>query len=243
MPTSTPYATAAAKAHDRELAIATTASRAALDRADNAANDIHRAAGDRTGYHGTRHATWSLSLAEATEKARAVASGKLDVAVKGAVRMTPQRAQAALTAHREARDAVRAAGLVVDALEQVWRDNGRWSRFFMVPGGHIHSSTACRSLHITTEISWLSELSGETEGDAVRAYGSVLCTHCFPSAPVEWTTQATKSVDPKQCPGTGRYVAGANLRLCSPRGACPECGTTVSVTSLGNARKHRRQVA
>jgi hypothetical protein len=243
MPTSTSYTTAQAKAHDAELATATTALRAALDRAESAANDIHRAAGDRTGYHGSRHATWGLSLSAATEKAQAVAAGKFDVTGRAAVRITPQRAEAALHSHSEALQAVRDAGLEVDALEQVWRDNGRWSRFFMVPGGHIHSSTACHSLHISTQISWLPDLSGETEGDAVRAYGSVLCTHCFPSAPVEWTTKAPKPVDPAQCPGTGLYVPGANLRLCSPRGVCPECGGTVSVTSRGNARKHRAEAA
>ncbi|WP_293003755.1 hypothetical protein [Mycobacterium sp.] len=243
MSTPSLFITAQAKAHDRELATATTALRFALDRVDSAEMGVHRAAGDRTGYHGARHATWGMSLAEAADQARAVAAGTVTITAPAAVRMTPQRAQAALKAHREALDAVGAARLVVETLEQVWRDNGRWSRFFVVPGGHIHSSTGCRSLHVTTEIGWLPELSGETEADAVSAYGSVLCTYCFPSAPVEWTTKAPKAADPAQCPGSGHYAPGANLRLCSPRGTCPECGSTVSVTSRGNARKHRSDAA
>lgn len=40
------YTKAQAKAHDAKLAEATNALRAAMDREDNAANDIHRAAGD-----------------------------------------------------------------------------------------------------------------------------------------------------------------------------------------------------
>lgn len=56
---ATGYTKAQAKRHDAKLAEATTALRAVMDRADNTANDIHRAAGYRTGYyHGRRHATW-----------------------------------------------------------------------------------------------------------------------------------------------------------------------------------------
>lgn len=120
----------------------------------------------------------------------------------------------------------------------MWRERGMWSRFFMVPGGHIHSSTGCHTLRPTTWISWLPELSGESEAEAVAAHGSVLCTHCFPSAPVEWTTKAPKPTDPNVCSGWGKYVPDANLRLYSPRGTCPDCGQTVSVTSRANARKH-----
>lgn len=62
-----------------------------------------------------------------------------------------------------------------------------WNRFFLVPGGHIHSSQGCFTLRPTTQIGWLPQLSGLTEADAVAAHGTVLCSHCFPSAPVEWT--------------------------------------------------------
>ncbi len=146
---------------------------------------------------------------------------------------------AARSRHRP-REEIAAAHAVVEQLEQVWRDNGRWNRLFMV-GGHIHSSTACHTLHAATQIGWLPDLSGESEAEAVTAYGSVLCTHCFPSAPVEWTTKAPKAVDPALCPGSKNYVPGADLRLCSPRGTCPECCQLVSVTSRGNAGKHPPQ--
>jgi len=64
---------------------------------------------------------------------------------------------------------------------------GGWSRFFLVPMGHIHSSTSCSTCYVTTAFSWLPELSGLTEKDAVSEYGEILCSVCFPSAPVEWT--------------------------------------------------------
>jgi hypothetical protein len=67
---------------------------------------------------------------------------------------------------------------------------GGWSRFFLVRGGHIHSSLSCTTCNKNgsrTAFQWLTELSGLTEEDAVAKYGAVLCTVCFPNAPVEYT--------------------------------------------------------
>lgn len=63
----------------------------------------------------------------------------------------------------------------------------RWSRFYLVPAGHIHSSMFCHSCYPDTQYAWLPELSGDTEAEAVAAEGEILCTFCFPSAPVAWT--------------------------------------------------------
>lgn len=87
----------------------------------------------------------------------------------------------------ECRAAVDGEQRIVDACEKAWNEHGRWTRFFAVAGGHIHSSSLCQSLRPTTRIGWLPELSGKTEQEAVDRYGSVLCTFCFPSAPVAWT--------------------------------------------------------
>lgn len=95
-----------------------------------------------------------------------------------------------LTADEAARDAARNA---VEESHQEWLNNGQWNRFFLVEGGHIHSSTGCSSLRPTTQIAWLPELSGETEAEAVEMFGSVLCSICFPSAPVEHTTGKVKT--------------------------------------------------
>lgn len=213
-------------------------------RADNAANEIHRAAGDTERYRGRRsEPTWTMTLDEATTAAQAVADGNVENLGRLAawrLERAPQRAADALAAHQVAMAAVTAARDLVEQLDQVWRTHGQWSRFFNVPGGHIHRSTMCHSLHVTTQIGWLPELSGESEAEAVAKFGTVLCSKCFPAAPVEWTTKAPKSLDPSLCPGSGKYVSDANLRLHSPRGTCPECGQYVSVTSCANARKHKR---
>lgn len=64
-----------------------------------------------------------------------------------------------------------------------------WSRFFLVRnnGGHIHSSMNCSTCFASTLFGWLPTVSGKTEADAVTEFGPVLCTICFPSAPVEYT--------------------------------------------------------
>lgn len=72
----------------------------------------------------------------------------------------------------------------------------QWSRFFIVPDGHIHSSMNCSTCNKdgkATSFGWLPQLSGLTEADAVEAHGMTLCTVCFPSAPVEWTTGEAKA--------------------------------------------------
>jgi len=71
-----------------------------------------------------------------------------------------------------------------------------WSRFFIVPDGHIHSSMGCYSCNngqSPTQFGWLPQLSGLTEADAVEAHGATLCTLCFPEAPVEWTGGEAKA--------------------------------------------------
>lgn len=239
------YSKARMKESDTRLAAATRDLATAMDRVDSAIHDIHRAAGDSTGHHRrSRHATWEMTLEQALAAVQRVAQGDPTALSNKAawnLRNASERARAALSALESAQRAAATARQVVDDLDAVWRDNGRWPRYFQVEGGHIHCSTGCHSLHPTTRIFWLPDVSGENESEAVAAYGPLLCSHCFSSAPVEWTTRAPTPADPDQCTGTGRYVPGADRRLRSPRGTCPECGGVVSVTSLGNARKHRRR--
>ena len=101
-------------------------------------------------------------------------------------------------------------------------------------GGHIHSTMACSTCRPTTVFAWLPELSGLSEKDAVEAYGPLLCSVCFPSAPVEWTV-GTVSEKPK-CPGSGEHVPNPNRRRYLE---CPVCGEYVSVTSTGKLRAHK----
>jgi hypothetical protein len=115
-----------------------------------------------------------------------------------------------------------------------------WNRFFLVE--HIHSSQYCSSFRPTTRVSWLPNVSGLTEAEAVKEHGATLCTICFPSAPTELTT---KPVDESVCPGTG-----SNLDREKPHrvgyysgnwGTCPECGGQVTLTSSRKLRKHKRE--
>lgn len=76
----------------------------------------------------------------------------------------------------------------IDTLDDVYRDH-RWSRFFLVTSsaGHVHSSMNCHTCKQTTTYGWLPALSGKSEEEAVAALGTVLCSVCFPSAPVAHT--------------------------------------------------------
>jgi hypothetical protein len=78
------------------------------------------------------------------------------------------------------------------ALDDLTPLYGGWSRFTIVPGGHIHTWDGCHTLRWTTDVRWLPELSGLTEADAVEAHGEILCSHCFPTAPVAWTNGQSK---------------------------------------------------
>lgn len=79
-------------------------------------------------------------------------------------------------------------------LEEVEVEYAGWSRFFIVKnnGGHIHRSMGCSTCFPTTVFGWLPELSGLTEAEAVAEWGEILCSVCFPSAPVEWTQGVNK---------------------------------------------------
>jgi hypothetical protein len=114
-----------------------------------------------------------------------------------------------------------------------------WSRFWLVTNsnGHIHRDRSCSTCRPSTEYAFLPELSGLDEKAAVDAYGTRLCSVCFPSAPVEWTVGITK-VDPDACPGG----PADDVRLWGrgARGYCPTCGYRGTVKNDGTIRKHKR---
>jgi hypothetical protein len=192
---------------------------------------LHRAAGEhrRTGAR-----AWAHTEAQAREQAQRI------TADEGQPQWVRDRAAAAPRRVDEARSARDAADSAVRAHEVQWRDNGRWSRFFVVQGGHIHQSPSCHTLRPTTRVGWLPELSGESEAHAVAAHGPTLCTHCFKSAPVAWTTKR-QVIDPLVCLG-GSVVSGSfRRRMHGGIGVCKECGQLVTVTSTGKVRKHKKQ--
>ena len=119
-----------------------------------------------------------------------------------------------------------------------------WSRFFAVPGGHIHSSMNCSTCQWTTTYGWLPDVSGLDEEAAVEAHGALLCTICFPSAPVEWTNHYEAEESRKQaeaCPGPGQPGAegGSRQGFCAGNyPTCTVCGQTVGGKGY-NVRKHK----
>lgn len=126
-----------------------------------------------------------------------------------------------------------------------------WSRFFIVQGGHIHSSMNCSTCNKNgkaTQFGWLPELSGQTEAEAVAAHGALLCSSCFPSAPVEWTNFYEKEAERKAaeyCTGSGtRDWKDGKVRtgfMSGNGGYCSHCGGWAGTTSKTNTaiRKHK----
>lgn len=127
----------------------------------------------------------------------------------------------------------------------------RWSRFFLVQGGHIHSSMYCSTCNRNgkaTPFVWLPELSGQTEAEAVAAHGAVLCTVCYPTAPLAWTDFYERDGERKAaeyCSGSGTtdwkdgtvrtgYYSGNG-------GYCAHCGGWAGTTSRTSKtiRKHK----
>lgn len=121
--------------------------------------------------------------------------------------------------------------------------NGRpWSRFIAVEGGHIHSSRFCEggTIRVTTRIGWHPELSGKSQAEAVDLLGELLCTHCFPDAPVAWTTGvAKKKVAEGYCDGQGEQGENLEMQYVSPRGNCPKCKQATGISKTGKVLKHR----
>ena len=121
-----------------------------------------------------------------------------------------------------------------------------WSRFFLVTSskGHIHSSMNCSTCQWTTTYGWLPDVSGLDEEAAVEAHGALLCSICFPSAPVEWTNfyeaeEARKQAE--SCPGSGQPGAegGSRQGYCAGNyHTCTWCGAIVGGKGH-NVRKHK----
>jgi hypothetical protein len=190
----------------------------------------HRIAGDR-GYYAGRTKVYALSGGQCLAAVRTLA--ETDETYKGreAADLLARRA-----GYQAEHDALRAEAAPLEAEFAA----APWTRFFLVQGGHIHSSTSCSTCNngaTATTFGWLPALSGLTEADAVAAHGAILCTVCYPSAPVEWTNGREVEAAAKaaaRCPGTGKYVPG-NRRYVR----CPDCSATVARTPSGLTRAHK----
>ncbi len=126
-------------------------------------------------------------------------------------------------------------------LDAVWSFHGRWSRFFLVTNtnGHIHSSLNCSTCRIDTQFAWLPTLSGLTEAEAVEAHGSILCSVCFPSAPVEWTNGESKAAQAAKAERAAAKAERDAKRLA--KALLPDGSPLVVVISEANERFGQRR--
>lgn len=196
---------------------------------------VHRLIGEKRTYRG-RTAVWPTT---------SLAAGKIaqDLLAAGTLPEWEARPlQDALDGIAEAYAAKGELHALADEYEAEHARRG-WARFFLVLGGHIHADMSCHTCYPTTQFGWLPALSGLTEADAVAEHGTILCSVCFPSAPVAWTVGAQSKDDPDRCPGSGQRATNLNFRFYQPRGNCPKCGAAVTPTSTGRTRKHKRPAA
>lgn len=215
------------KAFDAELADLSERLRRAGERLESAENYILSTSGARRS-----GGKWTTTFDQALEQLEATPDDDLDYYQRRALDDYRQR--------KSDKDAV---------LSEVTAANAEytgWPRFFLVPGGHIHTSTSCHTLNPTTRLAWLPDLSGDDEATAVAEHGTILCTHCYPSAPVAWTAHSQAQLDAEKaeaknpsCPGTGPVPGSVKRRYPSNRAICIDCGQEVTMTSTGKLRKHK----
>jgi hypothetical protein len=232
---------------DTDLAAASDQQAVAGGRRTLALAEVHRLVGDDPGhvYRGRRRVQlpFALSDDEALAKLR----------TEGPVNAYDQYRVAGLLERLAGFDAQLAdARARIEAGNEAFRAAGGWSRFFLVQGGHIHSSMSCSTCNngeAMTSFGWLPALSGLTEAEAVAEHGAILCTVCFPSAPVEWTNGRELEAEAKkaaQCAGSGTYDwekaardAGEKPRYGRRYQTCPHCRKSTAITSTGKLRAHQ----
>jgi len=197
--------------------------------------DMHHIAKDRKGYG--RGARWGMSDEEAADKTR-------QVAASGGINAS--RAQRALDSLAAAEKKVDDLNAEAAPLNAEFTRRGGWPRFFLVTNsnGHIHRSMSCSTCRPTTQYAWLPEMSGKSEDEALAELaegGAILCSVCFPSAPVEWTRK--RDAD-DVCPGSGtadydRETARIGFAA-GNYGTCNHCGKNVTLNK-GSwlLRKHK----
>lgn len=146
-----------------------------------AADSVRRLVDRETGWGRDREwgKTFEQSLAEVTALAETADPEKP---------WTQREARSALDKLAEARAERDAADEAVKAQSALWAQHGCWNRYSVVPGGHIHTNWRdCHTLRDTTTVLWAYQASGDSVDEAIEVYGTVLCTHCYPDAPVEKT--------------------------------------------------------
>lgn len=145
---------------------------------------IHYTANDERTRRYDSRSPWKMSGQEAVDTVVAMSK---DEALPGFKRQDAEKSLARL---RAAIDAVKVAEAAQAEQDKEWAEHGRWPRYTVVPGGHIHKEMGCFTFHRgnqRTDVRWAYPVSGDSVEEAIEVYGAALCTHCYPDAPVEKT--------------------------------------------------------
>jgi len=130
-------------------------------------------------------------------------------------------------------------------LDAEYDRRGGWTRFVQVE--HIHSGYHC-GYHCAggtldrgqyrSDRHWRPEMSGQNQGQAIAELqrdAHVLCTHCFPGAPV-----LAPKANPDVCTGSGQYLSREAIRRSTviTWATCPVCKQRETITAGYNYRTH-----
>lgn len=187
-----------AKAADQELYDAMLVVADKKARLASAFDSVHYAVSDERNRRFDPRSGWKLSDEQAIVKAQERIAAKAFRSNEG----------------ESALDRLTQAGVELDqakaaqALADKWADHGRWNRYAIVPGGHIHTQMGCFTLKWNTDVRWAYPISGDSVDEAISTYGEALCTHCFPEAPVA-TTIAKVAADAQGNPLTKAQAQAA----------------------------------
>lgn len=183
----------------RELAVATDTELAELDSKQFSQtqhlvitrDNIHRTLGHRQEYVriGRKHVsmyTQSLDDTLAEAQAAVVSPDTKPYAVKELTRL--------LAEHDERVQSLRETKNRIRELNAIY-DQHRWTRAFVVPAGHVHSSMDCSTCNKngqSTKFVWLPQYSGSEETQIVEDAGERACTVCYPTAPIDVLSRPTR---------------------------------------------------
>jgi hypothetical protein len=207
-------------------------------RAAQALDTIHSALGERAQKHG-RVKVWPTADADAVQELRKRVDATDSEYAILAGGWNAGQGRSALERLDEARAGLEANETEAAVLDAEY-DRRPWRRYIAVTDGHLHSGMWCKggSIRPTTERNWYPWISGWEVAQAVEELGPMLCTHCFPDAPTEWTLGKPK---PERCDGSSKPpVEGSTFRVgMRTYGKCTKCTETPLLTSNYVCRAHK----
>lgn len=85
----------------------------------------------------------------------------------------------------------------VEVLDKVYAADP-WTRYILClsANGHIHRFTGCSTLHATSQLSWLVNLSAMPLAEAIKEFSEGVCSTCYPDAPAAAREPRERKVDP-----------------------------------------------